>query len=195
MSLNLIQSKGRQDNSSVIELIESENSALKQENNLLKERIETLTFSVSALNNKVKTANQEKESLLTVIRLLNEDIQMKSPVGSQQLDKNPLKNSEDFQTRKKIPNKRGTAKDPAILTTVNSNRFTVLQVHETSEDDDEVIEIDTATKPNQGMPDPRQMLRPGEINHICPKTNKALNTKVKIMKADPKKMRRSWEIQ
>ena len=49
-----------------------------------------------------------------------------------------------------IPNKRGTAKDPAIPTTVNSNRFTVLQVHETSEDDDEVIEIDTATKPNQG---------------------------------------------
>ena len=82
MSLNQIQSKGRQDNSSVIGLIQSENSALKKENDLLKERIETLTFSLSALNNKIKTADQEKESLLTVIRLLNEDKKMKSHVGT-----------------------------------------------------------------------------------------------------------------
>ena len=66
-SLSQIQSKGSQDNSSVIELIQSENSALKKENNRLKERIETLTFSLSALNNKIKTADQGKESLLTVI--------------------------------------------------------------------------------------------------------------------------------
>ena len=67
MSLSQTQSKGSQDNSSVIELIQSENSALKKENDRLKERIETLTFSLSALNNKIKTVDQEKESLLTVI--------------------------------------------------------------------------------------------------------------------------------
>ena len=57
MSLSQIQSKGSQDNSSVIELIQSENAALKKENDRLKERIETLTFSLSALNNKIKTVD------------------------------------------------------------------------------------------------------------------------------------------
>ena len=39
MSLSQIQSKGSQDNSSVIKLIRSENSALKKENDLLKEEL------------------------------------------------------------------------------------------------------------------------------------------------------------
>ena len=67
MSQSQIQSKGSQDNSSVIKLIQSENSVLKKENDILKERIETSTFSLSALNNKIKTADREKESLLMVI--------------------------------------------------------------------------------------------------------------------------------
>ena len=53
-------------------------------------------------------------------------------------------------TRKKISSKHGTAKTTAIPTMANSNRFTVLPVHETSEDEDEVIEIDNATKSSQG---------------------------------------------
>lgn len=149
MSLSELQTKGRQDNSGVIEIIQNENSALKRENDLLKERIETLTFSLSALNNKIKTADQEKESLLTVIRLLNEDIKMKSHVGAQQTSKDSF--SEVTQTRKKTSEKQGTAKAPANSTTPGDfNQFTVLPVYEASEDDVEVIEIENAAESSQG---------------------------------------------
>jgi hypothetical protein len=75
-----------------------------------------------------------------VIRLLNEDRKMKSPVGAQQISKdNLLRNNEEFQTRKKTPSKCGTATPVVNYATANFNQFTVLPVYKTSEDDDEVI--------------------------------------------------------
>ena len=88
MSLRQLQPEGiRQDNSGVLELIRNESSVLKIENDFLRERMETLTFNISALNNKIKSADQEKENLVTIIRLLNEDLKMKSLVGTQQIYK------------------------------------------------------------------------------------------------------------
>ena len=151
MSLRQLQPEGRQDNSSVLELIRNENSALKKENDFLRERIETLTLSLSALNNKIKSSAQEKESLVTVIRLLNEDLKMKSPVGAQQISKDHLlRNNEEIQTRKKTPSKCGIATAVVNSATANFNQYTVLPVHETSEDDDEVIEIDNGAESSQG---------------------------------------------
>ena len=52
----------------------------------------------------------------------------------------------------------------------NSNRFTVLPVHETSEDEDEVIEIDNATKSSQGKSTASPNVDPSKYK-ARPKTN------------------------
>ena len=58
---------------SVIELIQNENCVLKSENVFLRERIEIMANTISELNNKVMAVDQEKESLLTAIRLIYDD--------------------------------------------------------------------------------------------------------------------------
>ena len=65
----------------VVELIQNENSALKSENEFLREIIEFITYTLSELNNKIKAAEQEKESLLTAIRLIYDDAKTKLPDG------------------------------------------------------------------------------------------------------------------
>ena len=90
-------------------------------------------------------------------------------MGIQQIDKSPLKNSEESLARKKISSKHRTAKAPAIPTMANSNRFTV-PVHETSKDEDEVTEIDNATKSSQGKSTTSPNVDPSKYK-ARPKTN------------------------
>ena len=73
-------------------------------------------------------------------------------------------------TRKKISSKHRTAKAPAIPTMANSNRFTVLPVHETSKDENEVTEIDNATKSSQGKSTTSPNVDPSKYK-ARPKTN------------------------
>ena len=46
----------------VVELIQNENSALKSENEFLRERIEVMTYTLPDMNNKIKAAEQEKKA-------------------------------------------------------------------------------------------------------------------------------------
>ncbi len=68
----------RVNNQSVLELIQNENSVLKNENEFLRERLEVMTYTLSDLNNQIKSKDQEKESLLTAIRLIYDDSKIKS---------------------------------------------------------------------------------------------------------------------
>ena len=46
-----------------------------------------MTYTLSDLNNKVKAAEQDKESLLTAIRLIYDDSKAKLPYGDQETNK------------------------------------------------------------------------------------------------------------
>ncbi len=52
--------------------------SLKNENEFLRERLEVMTNTLSDLNNQIKSKDQEKESLLTVIRLIYDDSKINS---------------------------------------------------------------------------------------------------------------------
>ena len=60
-------------NSNSIDYLAQENTSLKRENNLLKEELDSLKYVVSELNKKLTAAENDKASLLTAIRLLNDD--------------------------------------------------------------------------------------------------------------------------
>ena len=51
----------------------NENSDLKHENEKLKERIENLSYILADLNGKAKNAEDEKNSLITAMRILFDD--------------------------------------------------------------------------------------------------------------------------
>ena len=60
-------------NSNSKDYIAQENTSMKRENNLLKEELDNLKCVVSELNKKLIAAENDKASLLTAIRLLNDD--------------------------------------------------------------------------------------------------------------------------
>ena len=60
-------------NSNSTDYIAQENTSLKRENNLLKEELDNLKCVVSELSKKLTAAENDKASLLTAIRLLNDD--------------------------------------------------------------------------------------------------------------------------
>ena len=63
--------------------LEKENHELKVENSALEERINNLSYILTDLQGKVKHAEEEKASLITVIRLLNNNQVPNDRVGEQ----------------------------------------------------------------------------------------------------------------
>ena len=55
----------------------NENSDLKNENDSLKERVNNLSYILADLQGKAKNANEEKDSLITAMKLLVEDLNNK----------------------------------------------------------------------------------------------------------------------
>lgn len=53
--------------------LQQENLKLKKENEILRDRLNTVSYVVSDLNTKIKDGENEKSSLITVIKLLHED--------------------------------------------------------------------------------------------------------------------------
>lgn len=76
-----------------------ENQLLKDENKALNERLDNLGFILADLNSKVKHAEEEKASLITTIRLLQQDANEWNVVKSKK-DDYPIKNAE-FKARDK----------------------------------------------------------------------------------------------
>ena len=100
--------------------LEKENHELKVENSALEERINNLSYILADLQGKVKHAEEEKASLITVIRLLNNNQVPNDRVG-EQIDAN-LAVDQDQQNR--------TSEHLQPNIPVN-NSFMVLNVEET----------------------------------------------------------------
>ena len=129
-------------NYSVLEYIQTENSAIKSENNFLREKIEIMTYTLSDLSfmNKVKAAKQDKESLLTAIRLIYDDSKARLPYGDQETNKiegsnetNKTEGSNEannaaFQTnynKRKQPNINERISVTAETSSLRNNQYTV----------------------------------------------------------------------
>ena len=123
----------RGSNYSVLEDIQTKNSAIKSENNFLRERIEIMTYTLSDLNfmTKVKAAEQDKESLLTAIRLIYDDSKAKLPYGDQETNKiegSNEANNAAFQTnynKRKQPNINERISVTAETSSLRNNQYTV----------------------------------------------------------------------
>ena len=123
----------RANNPSIIERVENENFALKKENEFLRERIEVLTYTLSNLNNRIKSAEQEKQSLQTVIQLIScENAKAKSHDTTQQTDNtenSPARNNKEYQTmrnKRKPSTKKTSTTDTTSL--INTNQYSLLSV-------------------------------------------------------------------
>ena len=100
---------------------EKENHELKVENSALEERIDNLSYILADLQGKVKHTEEEKASLITAIRLLNNNQVSNDRVG-EQIDAN-LAVDQDQQNR--------TSEHLQPNIPVN-NSFMVLNVEETN---------------------------------------------------------------
>jgi polyhydroxyalkanoate synthesis regulator phasin len=104
----------------VVEVIQNQNSALKSENEFLRERIEVMTYTLSDLNNKIKAAEQEKESLLTAIRLIYEDSKTKLPDGDADQQTNKVGDCEEAYVSIPKKRKQPSARKRVSMTAVES---------------------------------------------------------------------------
>ena len=171
------------------------NSKLRQENDELRDRLNTMALALSDLNRKVEDTENEKLSLVTALKILHEeqanDFKDHSRADGWQKNSKAnkarsntttnestqgtsidqlLTNNEEFQTAKKTTNKSGETTAPTNAISTNLNQFAVLPVHEISEHDDEVIEIDTQANSSKGksVASLNEDIQPHNTN---PKTN------------------------
>ena len=102
----------------------NENSDLKNENDSLKERVNNLSYILADLQGKAKNANEEKDSLITAMKLLVEDLNNKGNGTNlnrdEETEQSSLQMTNDIQQTNN-PNKVSkTAFHPSINL---SNRF------------------------------------------------------------------------
>ena len=128
------------------------NFKLKQENDELRDRLNTMALALSDLNRKVEDTENEKLSLVTVLKILHEEQandfkdhsradgwqnKTRSNTTSNESTQGTsidqlLTNNEEFQTAKKTTNKSGVTTAPTNAISTNLNQFAVLPVHEIS---------------------------------------------------------------
>ena len=129
----------------VVEVIQNQNSALKSENEFLRERIEVMTYTLSDLNNKIKAAEQEKESLLTAIRLIYEDAKAKLPDGDADQQTNKVGDCEgayvSIPKKRKQPSARKRVSTTAVESPFGINQYSLLSVEEVPNNNEEVDDI------------------------------------------------------
>ena len=106
--------------------LEKENHELKVENSALEERINNLSYILADLQGKVKHAEEEKASLITVIRLLNNN-QVPNDRVAEQIDANLAVDQDQL-------NRTSEHLQPNIPV---NNSFMVLNVEETNTVNDE----------------------------------------------------------
>ena len=96
-SLRELQPLEKENNARLSEekTIRNENSALKSKNKRLKEGIEVVVYTLSDLNDRIKVADQEKQSLLTAIRLIYGETKVKLPDSEADQQMNSVGKSEE----------------------------------------------------------------------------------------------------
>ncbi len=174
-------------------------SFLKNENEFLRERLEVMTYTLSDLNNQIKSKDQEKESLLTAIRLIYDDSKIKSSDAALH-ETNNVEDSlegdnEAYQTihnKRKQPNVNKSALATAATSPFSTNQYSILSVQEIPDgndtrtviESDDVVEVKQVIKPT--TPRDKTQIRvlipvrkPQETKNIYPAT--VQNLKIKIV--------------
>ena len=119
-------------NSNSTDYIAQENTSLKRENNLLKEELDKLKCVVSELNKKLIAAENDKASLLTAIRLLNDDrafnhARVNSPINSNESNQvNQTANHWHAVTSSSNSKSNSSQQQPLPL----KNKYSVLRVED-----------------------------------------------------------------
>ena len=119
-------------NSNSTDYLAQENTSLKRENNLLKEELDSLKCVVSELNKKLTAAENDKASLLTAIRLLNDDrafnhANVNSPINSNESNQvNQTANPWHAATSRSNSKSNGSQQQPLPL----RNKYSVLCVED-----------------------------------------------------------------
>ena len=122
-------------NSSSTDYIVQENTSLKRENNLLKEELDNLKCVVSELNKKLIAAENDKASLLTAIRLLNDDrafnyANVNSPINSNESNQvNQTANPWHAATSSSNSKSNSSQQQPLPL----KNKYSVLRVEDSNQ--------------------------------------------------------------
>ena len=116
-------------NSNSTDYIAQENISLKRENNLLKEELDNLKCVVSELSRKLTAAENDKASLLTAIRLLNDDrafnhANVNNPINSNQV--NQTANLWHAATSSSNSKSNSSQQQPLPL----KNKYSVLRVED-----------------------------------------------------------------
>ncbi|CAB3997496.1 Hypothetical predicted protein [Paramuricea clavata] len=137
-----IESKIQKDNNSSdartldVERLENENENLKQENQLFRSKIDYQEQDLLHLNNKLKTLEDERASLITVIRLLYSDRDENNKSYSQCEYQSVMRGSTKANyPRSRVPN--AASKQNKIPDVVGKNNYSPLEVEQASEDDEE----------------------------------------------------------
>ena len=148
-----IESKIQKDNNSSdartldVERLENENENLKQENQLFRSKIDYQEQELLHLNNKLKTLEDERASLITVIRLLHSDRDENNKSYSQCEYQSVVRGSTKTNyPRSRVPN--AASKQSKIPDVLGKNKYSPLEVEQASEDDEEagqsLIEVGTS---------------------------------------------------
>jgi lysophospholipase L1-like esterase len=116
-----------------IKMLREENYTLKQNNKNLNERIDNLAYILADLNGKIKTADEEKASLLTAIRLLQSDINITDSVET----KNAWTKAENKGRNNKIHSYKSKSTKESLMQNnqptkacLGSNRYLSLSIEE-----------------------------------------------------------------
>jgi lysophospholipase L1-like esterase len=129
------------------------NANLKNENSDLEVRINNLTYILADLQGKVKSAEQEKESLITAMRLLVEDSNNEPNATIKNYTDETSKQSETQDSA----DCAGQTKEVLNPNIQVSNRFSNLNIEESNADDVDVTQNDLVTARTEPATKPKQV--------------------------------------
>ena len=174
------------------------NTNLKNENNDLHERINNLSYILADLQGKAKNAEQEKESLITAMRLLVEDSNNKPNTTSKD------NNGKTSKQTRAHDSADGTGQTEEVLNPniQVSNRFSNLNIEESNEDDVNATQDDptndhkisaTACKEANGRDNKRPHSNEKETKQTSqpPRPNVAIVGDSMLKHINPAQLRRS----
>lgn len=150
--------------------LRKENMELKSDNECLTERVNNLSFILADLQGKAKFAEEEKASLITTIRLLNNDLGVSQPsnddypVKVNQPSDRPVGNQSNADIAEDCQQPRRECQSVPL-----QNRYSALNVEEADEGGSELI--GNASTPNIQKPNNGEIVIIGDsiIKHIDPK--------------------------
>ena len=156
------------DSDTELSWLRKENARLKDENEKITERVNNLSFVLADLQDKAARANEEKDSLMTSIRLLFKDLESTQPINV-----NHLETPHDQQQA--VLECSSDTKDTNsehVVTIPTKNSFSPLLVEETNTNDNET-DADNENNKRQQRDSTTQTVKKDHNSHKKPKDKPA----------------------